>query len=61
MSDDVNKDIQKAIQDAKGNGSNSSPNSHVSIPSPNILKHSLDQDGVVIPSPVYRQDGEDKK
>ena len=60
MSDDVNKDIQKAIQGAKGND-DSSPKSSVSIPSPNILKHGLDQDGVVIPAPAYRQDGKDKK
>lgn len=59
MSDDVNKDIMKAVQDAKGNHSGS--NDSVSIPDPKVLQYSLDQDGVTIPAPTYRQDGKDKK
>lgn len=56
MSDDVNKDIQKAIQDAKNNGNGNSPIKSVSIPAPKMLKHSLDQEGIVIPSPAIRED-----
>lgn len=60
MSDDVKKDILKAIQDAKNTGADSSKSSSVLIPAPNVLKHGLDQDGVVISAPVYRQDGKNK-
>ena len=56
MSDDVNKDIQKAIQDAKGNISEGAPKNNVSIPLPNVLKHGLEQSDVVIPAPTFRQD-----
>lgn len=39
MSDDVNKDIQKAIEDSQGSGNE--PTGGVVIPPPNIVKHGL--------------------
>lgn len=61
MSDDVNKDIKKAVQDAKNIKSSNTPSSPVKIPSPITLKHSIDEKGVIIPSPTYLKDGKDSK
>lgn len=52
MSDDVNKDIQKAIQDAKLSDGKSKQDNGVNIPPPRTLQHGLDKgDGVVISNP----------
>lgn len=52
MSDDVNKDIQKAIKDAKMTGDKGKNDNEVIIPPPKTLKHGLDLNGgVFISSP----------
>ena len=52
MSDDVNKDIDRAIQAAKANSGDSNTKSEVVIPPPRTLQHGLNQDGgVVLSSP----------
>lgn len=60
MSEDLKKDILEAIHDSqKENVPNNA--GAVSFPDPVVLKHSLDENGVAFPPPVYRQDGKDKK
>ena len=60
MSEDLKKDILEALHGAQND--NTSKNSgEVVFPDPVVLKHSLDENGVVFPSPVFRQDGKDKK
>lgn len=52
MSDDVNKDIQKAIQDAKAPKGKGKKDTSVKIPAPRTLQHGLDKsEGVVLSSP----------
>ena len=51
MSDDVNKDIERAIQASKPNGGQNNTNS-VDIPPPRTLQHGLNHDGgIVLSSP----------
>jgi len=58
MSEDVKKDLLKAIHDAQNNNAQGT-NGNVVFPNPKVLKHSLDG-GVAFPEPVYRQDGKDE-
>lgn len=53
MSEDVKKDLTKAIQSAQ---KNNDPAEKVVFPNPVVLQHSLDK-GISFPSPSYRQNG----
>ena len=59
MSEDVKKDLRKAIQDAQKSSSSSTVNGNVVLPDPVVLKHSAN-DGVAFPPPAYRQDGKEE-
>lgn len=57
MSDDVNKDIQKATQDSQETDSSGG----VTIPPPIIVKHGLDIKNVDSPEWAYREDEKNSK
>ena len=60
MSEDVNKDIKKAMQDAKSDGDSSRFIGAINISKPRILKYSSDKSDVKMPTPTFRMDGKDK-
>lgn len=57
MSEDVNKDIQKATQDSQETDSSGG----VTIPPPIIVKHGLDIKNVDSPEWAYREDEKNSK
>lgn len=61
MSEDVNKDIKKAMQDAEGARNGDRSLRSIELPNPITLKYSSDEGDVKMPAPTFRLDGKDKK